>query len=364
MFEPERAMGDSIVECGACRLATDVPESEADRLQHCRTCGPLCVLCADGHPPDCSGDPEPRKLPSLPDLAPGQAVAVDWTAEQYHADRECVSRSQLETLRRSPQLYHALYEARTMQPESPTPAMVLGTYVHLAVLEPEEWRRRLYPPEPVRPEEADGRAKKDSPAKQAYLEWRSACEDWKRGIKRDSIVLSASEIENVEAIAGAIRNHPFAAKLFKPKGVNEQTILWREPTSGLLVRVRVDRLVRIGRLAVVLDLKTTSDERPDLFAASCARYGYHRQAAIYLDAVQALVGPDVEADYVLGVVHSSGAYEDCVYQIEPKAIEKGRAQYRSALADLVRRRAENDWRAAYQKTCQLLTLPRWAYLED
>jgi hypothetical protein len=302
-------------------------------------------------------------LLDIPELAPGEAVLLDWTADRYHADRDTVSRSELEVLRESPQRYHALYIARILAPDTSTAAMERGTHVHLCVLEPEVWKARLYSPAPVRPENAKGNAKKDTPEKLAYVGWKSELDGWEAGKPEGAICLSAGEIARIEAIARAIRTHPFARVLFEHEGRNEQTAVVRDAETGVLIRVRFDRIVRIPGIGVVVfDLKTTNAPQPRDFGMSCARYGYHRQAAIYVDVAKALY-PGEDVHYVLAPVCSDAPHEDACYELSDDAIGLGRAQYRTTLLDLVDRRESGDWRAAWQRGCPTLNLPSWAYQE-
>jgi hypothetical protein len=112
----------------------------------------------------------------------------------------------------------------------------------------------------------------------------------------------------------------------------------------------------------VLDVKTAEDERPDPFGSKCARLGYHRQAAIYSDAVQALY-PDEDIFYTLAAAHSEPPYEAACYELDTDALDLGREQYLTTLADLVARRESGNWRADWQRGCQRIALPRWAFQE-
>ncbi|HVI01692.1 MAG TPA: PD-(D/E)XK nuclease-like domain-containing protein [Enhygromyxa sp.] len=315
-------------------------------------------------------------------LKPGEAVLVDWTAERYHADTETISRSQLEDLRASPQLFYQRHVERSLPSEPPSPAMQLGTYVHLAVLEPEEWRRRLYQPKPVRPANADGRRKAGTPERDAYEAWVDDLEDWHATRPADAIELDQDGIAKVEAMARAVREHPFASMILADEGGNEQTVLWRpaiEPMAQLLeqadldpclaesmpvIRLRVDGLRRIDETTLaVLDLKTTQDPCPGSFGASIARYGYHRQGAIYIDGVQALF-PGQWLHFFFCAVRSRPPYEAACYEIDPNDLALGRAQYMATLRDYLRRQAEGDWLAEWQRTCKGINMPGWAHHQE
>jgi hypothetical protein len=307
------------------------------------------------------------------DLAPGQARLVDWTPERYHADVETVSRSQLEDLRASPSLFHAKHVARTLPPEPPTAAMRLGTHVHLAVLEPSEWQRRLgtrAPGKPYRPADANGKAKVGSAERSAYESWKADCDEWESEMERwrldqpEDVLQLGGERERIEAIAAAVRSHRFAAELLGRGGSNEQTVVWRHPETELLVRVRADRIQSTDPTTrTVFDLKTTSDPSPDRFGRSIANFGYHRQGALYLDAVQALY-PQDELHFVLCVVRSTPPYEVACYELDESDLALGRSQYLRTMNDLVRRRRDNDWLAEWQLSCHSINLPGWAHYEE
>ena len=68
-------------------------------------------------------------------------------------------------------------------------------------------------------------------------------------------------------------------------GKKELSIYWSDE-SGQRWRARPDCFTR----EVVLELKSTSDVRPDAFARTRERLGYDLQAAHYLEAVERLTG--------------------------------------------------------------------------
>lgn len=295
-------------------------------------------------------------------LALGEARLVDMTFDEY-LGHNFVSRSGLEDARRSPPLFFGKHVAKTIPHEPPTERMKLGTYVHMCTLEPEVWAARLYPPRPTKPPDADGRRKVGTEARDSYEAWKRAVEEWELGMTSESLVLEPEVLATVLAASGSIRAHSFGALLLGSGGLAEQTVIWCHAGTGLHLRMRLDYLADIDDTKVVLDLKTTSDPSPRAFATSVAKFGYHRQAALYTDAVQALY-PHADVHYVLGVVRTSPPYETAFYQLESNELELGRRQSEHTMRDLVRRFAENDWRANWQLECQSLTLPGWAYHEE
>ena len=166
-----------------------------------------------------------------------------------------------------------------------------------------------------------------------------------------------AEFREAMLMAERVKRHEAAAKLLSGKGYNEQTVLWREPVTSAVIRTRLDRVRLLGRDGmVVIDLKATEEpapEGPRSFADSIRKYGYHRQAAIYTDAIQAAF-PDRALDYVLIAVRSRPPYEVAVHQLGESWIERGRMEYTEDLRTLVERMKSADWTAPWQHGINIL----------
>ena len=64
------------------------------------------------------------------------------TNEAYHGDTTRISKSGLDLIAKSPAHYWSRYLDPNREKKEPTAAMLLGTAVHFAILEPEEFGRR------------------------------------------------------------------------------------------------------------------------------------------------------------------------------------------------------------------------------
>lgn len=306
---------------------------------------------------------------------PGSAIAVNWTFERYLAASDFTSRSALEDLRDcGPAFYYAKHVARTIE-DSRTPAMVFGSNVHTTLLEPAEWESRLYPLAPVRPHGAVGTAKKTSPEKRLYDGWKGACTEWEQGQTRRSIIVSAEDLAAIDAIRHSVMTHPTAGRCFALDGANEQTILWHHPDTHVNVRCRLDRVFWYDpKTVLIADIKTTNNPSESAFSRSIAKFGYHRQAAIYIDAIRALYGSEVQVHFDFIAVRTTFPYECAYYSLvecpgpedgetTKGPIELGREQYTRTLHDLARRRAENDWLWPCQREPIPIDIPPYAYKE-
>ena len=81
---------------------------------------------------------------------------------------------------------------------------------------------------------------------------------------------------------------------------------------------------------VIGDLKTTNEMSEQHFARTVNKFGYHRQAAIYLDLHNAITGENRDTFYIVWV-HSKAPFEVAMRPISPSAIAEGRRWYRNAL---------------------------------
>ena len=304
---------------------------------------------------------------SIPDIEPGEAVLVDWPADRYFASA-ALSRSELWLLHKDPPRYHAIVVERSMSwPESKD--MKLGTLIHLAVLEPALFMStvRVRPDQPSRPRPKKSRDQMAS--ERAFgiarpSEWGAydeAIESLKSFEAAGGTVLSLAQATLITGIAQAVKTHHYAADLLELPGANEQTILWREPDTGILCRVRLDSLRELGEARVIADLKSTRDPEPEAFGRSIAKLGYDFQAAFYTDAVQALF-PGREIIYAIIAAGKDRPLKVSAAPLATSAIEDGRRMYRAALADLVKRRQTNNWRELWQDDRDLVfDKPKWAY---
>jgi hypothetical protein len=102
----------------------------------------------------------------------------------------------------------------------------------------------------------------------------------------------------------------------------EEVILWTCPVTGLPLKSKLDIILR-GR--TVYDIKTTSASSIEQFAKHCQEYGYDRQAAFYMDSINA------KRFFFIAL---SKTKKDMVFIMEadPSFIESGRKKYRKLLS--------------------------------
>lgn len=105
------------------------------------------------------------------------------------------------------------------------------------------------------------------------------------------VPLKQADMDRVEAMAAALREHPQAAALLAPdSGDPEASLFWVDPETRIACRARIDWLTRptgADRL-IVPDYKTCVSADPDTLQRVIADRGYHRQADWYEGGIRAL----------------------------------------------------------------------------
>lgn len=242
---------------------------------------------------------------------------------------------------RSPAHYYATHIARTA-PRVETPAMRLGTAVHVATLEPEKWASQYV----VAPE-CDRRTKVGK-ATAAAFELESIG-------KR---VISASDAALAESIRDAVRAHPAAAGLIAKASGFEVPLAWTDEESGVACKGKVDMVCRVAGSTILCDLKTTQNASVRDFARSIATWSLHAQAAHYMAGWRAITG-EVPAAYVLIAVESTAPHVVATYALDEDTLAAG-AEKRARALEIIARGHETGMWPGYSDQIETISLPSWA----
>jgi exodeoxyribonuclease VIII len=235
-----------------------------------------------------------------------------------------------------PQLYHAKHIAGTIANDE-TDAMQIGSITHHFTLTPEqECPYIVAPPCDRRTEEG----------KQLWAEFTE--------FYADRTVVSEKVWQTAKQCTQAILSEPIAKRLLDRPGVTEGGIIWNDIESGLGCKCRPDHRTP----GIVLDIKTCQLSEPRPFIYSIADYGYHQQAAWYLDGITALEGYE-ERTFVIIAVSTNPPHEVAFYEIDPEDIAHGRDLNRLALERIVNCQTDDCWRADWQKKIVTLSLSNY-----
>jgi hypothetical protein len=132
------------------------------------------------------------------------------------------------------------------------------------------------------------------------------------------------------------------------KTINEQSLLVKD--NGFIRKVRVDAYD--PKLGIVYDVKTTRYNSPEMFIKDAYSYGYHLQAAFYIDTLR-MAG--LKADYfAFLVIPSESPCEPFAVQMSDRFIEDGREIYTEVVENIMAYKNTNE-----QVFFKLMDLPKW-----
>jgi hypothetical protein len=194
-------------------------------------------------------------------------------------------------------------------------------------------------------------------------EWRSNSVKAEVQAVRDrgGIPLKPKQWDMVHGMAAALTRHKLAAALLSPaQGVAEQTIVWQDPQTGVMLRALLDQLrhpAPAGATFYVPDYKTAECAHPDKVARSVADWGYHIQGWWYEQAVKAAGrGPDVR--FALVVQEKSAPYLVSVVFPDAEAIRAGGLLARDAINQYAECKESGVW-PGYSDEGVPVSLPPW-----
>lgn len=177
------------------------------------------------------------------------------------------------------------------------------------------------------------------------------------------IPILTADWQTVLDMAAAIQQHPIASRLLDPlHGRSEQSLSWTDPATGVDCRARLDWLPDPGPgRMIVPDYKTAKSASPQAFRSSAANYGYHMQAAWYLQALQA--GLDEDPAFVFIVQEKTPPYLVSVIELGPDSLELGATQNHRAREIFRDCTAANTW-PGYTDGVDLIELPGWYFKQQ
>lgn len=170
----------------------------------------------------------------------------------------------------------------------------------------------------------------------------------------------------IGAMADALRRHPIAAALLDPdSGKPEQTLVWRDPESGVMCRALLDwlRHPADGQRLLVPDFKTSRAVDPRSIERALWDYGYYGQASWYTDAAERLGLSNGPPAFVLIFQMKEPPFLVVCAQPDPDAMGWGHARNRKA-RDLYRHCTERDeWPGYADDHVISVQLPQYAIRE-
>lgn len=170
----------------------------------------------------------------------------------------------------------------------------------------------------------------------------------------EQMVVTASEREEAEAIAGAILEPETEMAelahdlLLQGDGINQWAYQW-EDVSGVPLKIMSDRLRLVNRMPVDISLKTTIDPSPGEFSRQFDRFEYECQCALYQRGIShALGGASVPT--IVIAVRNEPPHEVWCAQVSDASLRYGKEVISHDLMSLARKLSgEEPWAASWER---------------
>lgn len=250
---------------------------------------------------------------------------------------QAVNQSALQPMKRSP--LHCRWALD--HPDHPSDAMVLGSALHCAAFEPAR-----FVGEYVKAPKFDRRTK-------AGKEDAAAFDAANTG----KVALQPEDWEAVRGMADSIRGNAMARRFVDAPGHSEASALWTDNETGLDCKARFDRVVTLSGAPWIGEVKTTRNAGAWAFGKSIADYGYHAQAAFYVEGYEVLSGQT--PGHVFIAVENEPPYACAVYLLGDSSLQTGRALIRKWLAQYAACMKSGRW-PGYPETAEVIDIPHYA----
>lgn len=246
-----------------------------------------------------------------------------------------VNVSALKGMRLSPKHY---FHGLTEQSDS-SKALVIGTIVHLATLQPELFAKSYV----KRPER--------------WKDWRTDASKAWRDEQIVPVITDAEEL-TIIGVRNAIHGHKRAWKIIS-SGDCEVACFRVHEATGLLMKGKADVLAMDDNgMMVLADVKTCGygAASEDAFSGFMSEHNLHQQAAWYISLFGA-------TDFIFIAAEKEPPYDVSLDHVHPDDLELGRRVNEAAIRRVAECQKQDRW-PGYSDNIRTVRLRRWKQLAD
>jgi len=220
-------------------------------------------------------------------------LKLDMKDVDYHA-AEGINATSIKAGRKSPLHMHC---EMTKTIDTPTPAMVKGTLIHMAVLEPHRMENEI-----------------------VVCDLNRNTKDYKavKAEHPDKYILKTAERKELDAIRESALANDEAQHVLQEYD-REASIFWKGKYGK--AKARLDCYSSNS----IVDVKSTADINPKFLANTVGKYAYHVQAGWYDEGLRT-VNDDNEVTFYFLWIESSAPYDVCVSELSSEALTLGRME--------------------------------------
>jgi len=266
-------------------------------------------------------------------------VYLELSNEDYHADREFISASQVNAMADS--IEHWLWKRD--QKRTPSKSMLIGSVVHLALESRLKDNPKLLSEGIVILPEKIGYMSQKLPA---------FCEE-----NKGRYPIAEQDLPIAFAMANKVLEHPDTKGYFKG-GISEPSIFVKHEATGVNVKCRPDILRTEDGLSI--NFKTTSDASKKGFIRSTADYRYDIQSCFYIDILSQQYGRSYDEIHLLCETPKDPAepIRLGVYSYADESLAFARVQY-TWILEKYKRFMDSGVAEGFDTKLDVITLPSW-----
>ena len=230
------------------------------------------------------------------------------TDDEYYGDWEYTTNSQLGYVKKSPAYYWMMRNGAKID----GPALRFGNLFHTLVLEPQEYAERfvIFNPED-RPDKLKGMTAKFNKA------WKTRLEDDCK--EKGKLLMSLEDYELALRLRNKLESNQ-EIKSMLDASEKEVPKTWIDFNTMSKCKGKCDMIIDGD---VIVDIKTTGTDIKD-FRRKAYNYGYHRQAAFYLDGFGA-------KEFIFIVIETKAPHQIGIFRSTEDFLSRGRDEYISLL---------------------------------
>jgi hypothetical protein len=230
---------------------------------------------------------------------------------------DAIRNSELNYVEKSPAHWHAYKQGLIKS----TPAMLTGTQLHLAVLEPEKFNELWTIKE-------DARSKNGKLINQVNLD-------------AGKILLSETDFETYLGIISSLSKSEFVRTVLHYAEC-EKTLMWGR--NGLKFKAKIDCFLNWGKYKVlgsgleygaIIDFKFVRDAEPNSFIRSAEKYGYDRQLAFYAYGarINRIINSEKQFKCFIIAVEKTPPYAFSIIELSEETLMLGKMKYEKLIKD-------------------------------
>jgi len=195
---------------------------------------------------------------------------------------------------------------------------------------------------------AEGKRKGDPPVIKPWNWNATYCQEWRETLTEGMTVVKSADYEEANAALRVLLDDPTVKELVQTSDAQVSVLAeYEDDDTGLVIPVKalIDLVPdvnceRFGK--TLMDFKTANSAAPGPWQNAVHEYGYHVQAALYLDAYTAATGED-RTDWFFIIQENYVPWELGKRFLSSEFVTLGRMRYMDALARYAKCLATNQW---------------------